>query len=32
VRHSHWDSAFLKHNGKPRPAYYTLRFQLKKHH
>lgn len=27
-----WDSAFLSSNGKKRPAYYTLRKQLKKHH
>jgi hypothetical protein len=32
VRHSHWDSAFLTRKGKPRPAYYTLRFQLKRSH
>jgi hypothetical protein len=27
-----WDSAFLSANGKKRPAYFTLRSQLKKHH
>jgi polysaccharide biosynthesis protein PslG len=27
-----WDSAFLSANGKKRPAYYTLKKQLKKHH
>jgi hypothetical protein len=32
VRRSHWDSAFLTRKGKPRPAYYTLRTQLKRHH
>jgi hypothetical protein len=27
-----WDSAFLSANGKKRPAFYTLKRQLKKHH
>jgi hypothetical protein len=27
-----WDSAFLSSNGKKRPAYFTLKAQLKKHH
>jgi hypothetical protein len=27
-----WDSAFLSSTGKKRPAYFTLKAQLKKHH
>jgi hypothetical protein len=31
VRKSHWDSAFLTRTGKKRPAFYTLRANLRRH-